>query len=329
MRVSLTLVRYLQACTIWSCSSDSLRITSVPAGAPGVNGGPLGANYAGQGGWAIRKDRGPWRDLFAWTQNYTQPSEVCLNLLERYNLDPLVTANRNGHVPAIPLVTCMAQSVFTGGVSWGETGPSVNDDCRSESLLDNTDPNGSVDALGWVNSAIDCIRENVVAEVGSLPHSITFHHRGSNSFSTPFEVVLPSGEDPKLVPMPRTALLPGLYEILVLMDNGTLFRRSEEFTQLIVLEASFASFVDISIYPVPVMGRTFAINLEIDYPLSVSVSVVSNTGAPMHQAQLAFNLSGKHKHVVTMLEPWPTGLYHAVFQYADGSSESLSFTVEH
>jgi len=51
-------------------------------------------------------------------------------------------------------------------------------------------------------------------------------------------------------------------------------------------------------------------------------------GRRRYDEQLNFDLPGRNKHVVRMNPAWPSGLYHAIFQYGDGSSTSKNFSVE-
>lgn len=55
-----------------------------------LNGYPVGGNYVGQPGYGIRKDRGPWRSLYAPTGNLAQPSQICMDLMGMYNADGAV-----------------------------------------------------------------------------------------------------------------------------------------------------------------------------------------------------------------------------------------------
>jgi len=63
--------------------------------------------------------------------------------------------------------------------------------------------------------------------------------------------------------------------------------------------------------------------------MSVAITVINNEGTQMYTKSLNFDVAGRNKHVVEMNSQWPNGLYHAILQYTDGSSESVTFNVEY
>lgn len=301
---------------------DVLRLTSLAWGSPAMNGYAIGANYAGQPGWAIRKDRGPWRNLYAWTETMAEPSLICLNLKDYYNGDPLVTANRESFTPDIPELTCMAPSVFGGGLSWGNNAPHP---CTEVGTLE---VNGAI--FTWIISMQDCgtmLGWEDEWGPGGI-HGLSIRRWDNPGITIMADVTLPANKDTKLTPFPRIQLDPGLYETTVYLENGHVYRHFEAFEAPIILTADFASFCDINIYPVPVSGGRFSIDFDLEYAAEIEVTIVNNMGTNYHHKLLDFELAGLNKHVVEMQAPWPAGLYHAHFEYADGSSESISFTVE-
>jgi hypothetical protein len=82
-----------------------------------------------------------------------------------------------------------------------------------------------------------------------------------------------------------------------------------------------------NIYPVPVRDQIFALDFDIAWPMEIAMTIVNNTGAPYLAETLSFELAGRNKHVVKMQTPWPAGIYHAIFQFSDGSTTSRTFTV--
>jgi len=300
---------------------DVLKLTSLAWGSQAMNGYAIGANYAGQPGWAIRKDRGPWRNLYAYTETMAEPGLICLNLKDYYNGDPLVTANRLSHNPDIPLLTCMAPTVFGVGISWGNNAPHP---CETV---------GYVEAQGqvfdWIQSVEDCYGELEWADGWENElHGLSIRRWDNPGLTLMADVTLPANKDTKLTPFPRIQLDPGLYETTVYLEGGHVYRHFEAFEVPIILTADFAAFADINIYPVPVSGGRFSIDFDLEYAAEIEVTIVNNMGTEYHHKLLDFELAGLNKHVVEMQAPWPAGLYHAHFEYADGSSESISFTVE-
>lgn len=94
------------------------------------------------------------------------------------------------------------------------------------------------------------------------------------------------------------------------------------------LNAEFASFVDITIYPVPVTNQRFSVDFNLVAPMNINMTVVNNVGVPYHSKLLQYNMAGLNKYVVRMDPAWPAGVYPCLFQYTDGSSESMSILVK-
>lgn len=133
--------------------------------------------------------------------------------------------------------------------------------------------------------------------------------------------------DPKLIQVMKQELTPGLYEVMVPLTDGRIIRHFEEIDESIIIGASFASFASVNIYPVPVKDHVFALDFNIAWPMEIGVTIVNNLGTPYHSETLDFELPGLNKNVVKMQTPWPAGIYHAVFQFSDGSSSSRTFSV--
>ncbi|HMN05933.1 MAG TPA: hypothetical protein PKD45_09410 [Flavobacteriales bacterium] len=51
-------------------------------------------------------------------------------------------------------------------------------------------------------------------------------------------------------------------------------------------------------------------------------------GKEYYTKTVNFDQAGRNKHVVEMGNAWPNGIYHAIFQYGDGSSTTKSFSVD-
>ncbi|MCI1752277.1 MAG: hypothetical protein LKM36_05225 [Flavobacteriales bacterium] len=143
------------------------------------------------------------------------------------------------------------------------------------------------------------------------------------------QVQIDGVKDPRLVKVPRTVVQPGLYEAKVILKNGQILRHFEEFTAPVVFNSRFASFVDVNIYPVPVTGKRFAVDFELLYPMMMGLTILDNVGNTMYAANYQYAQPGRHKEVVEMNPLWNNGLYHAVIQYPDGSSETVHFNVQH
>ncbi len=186
-----------------------------------------------------------------------------------------------------------------------------------------------MDILEWTVSVISCDGDYTVInhELLSEARTVFVDHWGDHEINRVLTVEIGDGKDPKLVTVPRTPLEPGLYEFTIVKNDGTMIRQYQDFSAPLTITADFSSFVGINIYPVPVKGQEFAIDFDLDLPMEIGLSIVNNMGVPYFAKQLSFPVAGKNKFVVQMQSSWPSGIYHAIFQYGDGSSSSLNFTV--
>lgn len=291
-----------------------------------LNGYQVGANYIGDGAYAIRKDRGPWKHLYASTGNLAQPAQICQILKDAYNGDDAVQASMQ--IYNIPDLACAAlPGAPTGSVDWGSGVSS----CFSSISL--SDYGGNL--VAWGDAVMDCFASSTstggsgagngsggLADVAD----VTLSQWGIDSHGTIVHVS-PNSDDPKLVSVPRTVAEPGLYEARIRLKDGTILRHFEEFTAQLVITADFSDFVDIVVYPVPVKEPIFSIDFDLDEPISIAMSVVNNLGDVYYSNEFGFDIAGRNKHVVHMTEPWPNGLYHAHFQFSDGTVRSRSIMV--
>jgi len=309
---------------------EIVRINELSGGERMLNGYPVGGNYVGQPGYGIRKDRGPWRSLYTPSGDLAQPSQICMDLRAFYNADgqvlsAMATAN-------VGLLTCspLPGGLHTGSVSWGSGGPS---DCFSLNL---SDYEGNL--AGWADALLDCYSTSTSTGnpgpggglgVGGLLDAnvivVSAWHPGSSN-----EVlrVSPNSRDPRLVSVKKTSIEPGFYEFRIHLKDGTILRHFEEVKVSMTLRADFANFVNITVYPVPVKEPTFAVDFDLEEPMTINMTVVNNVGVNYYTKSLQFDLGSRNKHVVRMNDQWPNGLYHAHFQFPNGSMQSRSFIVD-
>lgn len=296
-----------------------------------LNGSLVGGNFAGQSGYGIRKDRGPWRSLYATTGDLAQPSQICMDLRSYYNADgEVLQAMATGD---LDLLTCSAlpASPDTGGVSWGSGGPS---DCFSSLELSNYDGN----LAGWADALLDCFSTSTstgnqgpgggLGVGGLLDVNVIVVSAWQPGSSNEVLSVSPNSKDPRLVSVQKTQIEPGFYEFRIHLKDGTILRHFEEVKMPMTLRADFANFVNINVYPFPVNEQMFAVDFDLDEPMTINMTVVNNVGVNYYTKSLHFDLGSRNKHVVKMNDPWPNGLYHAHFQFPNGSTQSRSFIVD-
>lgn len=292
-----------------------------------LNGLPVGQLYGGSPAYAIRKDRGPWKNLNTYVGPLAQPAQICQILREAYNGDPEVQATMLAN--GIPQLSCAALgSIHTGSVDWGNGGAS---DCFNSINL--FDYGGNL--ASWGDALLDCYSNSTsTGEPGPIGGSgglldvadVVVNHWEPESTGTLVRVA-PNAKDPRLVSVPRTVAEPGFYEVRIRLKDGTILRHFEEFTAELVITADFSDFVDIVVYPVPVKEPIFSVDFDLDEPTTVTMNVVNNVGHNYYSKTFNFELAGLNKHVVRMSEPWPNGLYHAHFQFSDGTVRSRSIMV--
>lgn len=281
----------------------------------------------------IRKDRGAYRVISATRELACSGcgGGVCDALMDYYNAGAAVQQDLALHnlsplwCPAMP---------STEGIG-GEVMDSDNPFASCTGLPVPADGN----LFNWMNSVLDCIG-NVGNGGGGNPdggtpfHNVTYatllvnQWYDDGTLGKVFGVSIPDGKDPKLVQVDKTELLPGLYEFVAVLNNGQIMRHFEDFEQPRAINADFVDFINVNIYPVPVKGQEFAVDIDLLVPSQVTITIVNNMGKEYYTKTVNFDQAGRNKHVVEMGNAWPNGIYHALFQYGDGSSTTKSFSVE-
>lgn len=310
-----------------------------PAGARDYMGYPLGP--VTETVYAVKRGKGPWEGLVTPTSHIAAQALYDCGmghdvLRELYNANSDVQ-NAMSIQDMDPLV-CQGWLASGGGLSWGS---GYTGWCPSN---DNIYSDLPQDVAEWVTDILACEGNTWPAHThemgrvygGSGPNNdytladvanVVVTQWTGGSTEEVLTVPIGSVSDPKLWPVRRTILAPGLYEFTVVTNDGLFLKRFAAFEQPTVLRADFASFTTVSIYPVPVTDSRFAIDIDLGLPTSINLTVVNNMGHQFYSKVLDYDLPGEHKHVVSMTSQWPNGIYHAIFQFPDGSSSSLSFTV--
>lgn len=284
-------------------------------------------------GKAVRKAKGPWCNFYAVTDplvgdDYCTDTEI---LIAHFNSDDgvLIQLSQND----LPSISCGAALLDGGGPGWNEWGAGGLGLCITwdhSNGTEDADGDGVVDPVGWVAQVVDCpitappFYQDGLADVSSIDIKPW-------STATPGSLVhitIPNADDPRLVPVPRTVLPAGLYEYMVVMNDGIIWRKFQSYDHPITISASFASFTDVAVYPVPVSGTSFSVDFELLAPMDVHITVVNNQGTTYYTKNVVFDLPGRNKHVINMVNQWPSGLYHVLAQYPDGSSETIGITVQ-
>ena len=277
--------------------------------------------------YGVKKGRGPWRTLDTWTGEMAAQG-VCGggagHLRTLYNDDEQV--ENALWVQELQPLSCMGMLGTGGGLSWG-----TGYDCTHYNFYEL--PGVPVHLPNAVVSYVGCVTTNIVNDMDPLsPWSdgisgVQVNHWTVAGRSTMLNVPFPTNKDPKLAPVPRTELSAGLYQYMIILDDGRIMNVFQEVDQSLLLNADFANFTHINIYPVPVKDETFAVDFDLAAPMDITMSIINNTGTPYLAETLSFELAGRNKHVVKMQTPWPAGIYHAIFQFSDGSTTSRTFTV--
>ena len=288
-------------------------------------------------GYAIAKKKGPWCNQHANTQEYLGV-EYCSTddvsmILQRFNSDPHADSMFNAS-GGLDTLFCDGQYAYGGGGGWGDW--DISGCTQSFTHSDGTedlDGDGELDPVGWIDFILDCQDGDPYLwdedhQGLELVSNIVINHWYPGTPGPSVNIHIPDEADPKLIPVPRTQLEPGLYEYVVHFNNGLVWRRFQSYDQPKVIRADFASFTNVSVYPVPVDRRTFSVDFETVAPMNVNVKVIDNQGTIWYQKSVSFNLAGLNKHVITMPAQWPNGLYHVIITFDDGSTESIGITVQ-
>lgn len=290
--------------------------------------------------YAVKKGKGQWRDLHAVTEVMASQA-VCLgqdNLRMVYNSDDLVQDALMGN--DMDSLTCMGMLASGGGLGWGSA-----HDCTDYHIDEQTWGNPP-NFLGAITlSVVGCVTftygfdpNGTQTPSGTGPNgtyaladvaNIVVSHWTVDTRTQVLTVPVKGIGDPKLLKVSKTEVPGGLYEFMLIMNDGRILTRVVEFAGPTILNADFAAFTLVNIYPVPVKDTRFAIDLDLPAPMSITITIINNEGNQCYTKALSFDLAGKNKHVVEMGSGWPNGLYHTIIQYPDGSAENVSFTVDH
>jgi len=320
---------------------DCFKLQERPENAYGPNGNPL-PPFDGPV-WAIRKDKGAWRSIYR-SSHHVGLGAMCdadgMFLKEFYNQDSDVEDDYStGPNPPGP-ISCPSGTLSPGFDAIG-SGLEVN--CFWQEFLTSVavyNTVGEIEILEEVMYALHCEEGGGSGTPWGTPHPMgsvggIVINRWANGRNIPMLTIkipkLAPGQpfDPKLIQVKKTHLPVGLYEIMLIEHDGTIKRHFEEVKTPVTIGASFASYVSNTIYPVPVKDKTFAIDFGLAFPMDINLTIVDNMGGTHHTKALSFQYAGRNKYVVNMDTEWPEGLYHAIFYYPDGSSETTSFLVDY
>ena len=314
----------------YPANTQVFSVTPAPSGARQMDGSLLGTGYTGTA-YAIAKRNWPWPVLLTTNELIDNSGTWCATangLLAPFNADGAVQYTLGQY--GLPPLACDAVSYSGGqGVSWGGT---ILTCATTYNLTQSTDENGNVDLIAWSIDVTDCAIEPITNYPYSFERITSIYidpATGTAPGTHTLQVNIGGVTDPRLVRIPRTTIQPGVYEVKVVLDDGRVLRHYEEFTAPVTLNSRFESFVDENIYPVPVTGTRFAVDMDLLFPMIINFTVVDNQGTPKYNATWTYAQAGRHKEVIEMNPLWNNGLYHAIFQFPDGSSESKQFNIAH
>jgi len=275
----------------------------------------------------IRKDRGAYRVISATSQFDCNGCTFCETtaMMDDYNAGPDVQAQLANH--NLGPLHCTGLPSTDGIGSEGQDGDDPFAACNDLPFP------GNGDLWAYMNALLDCIGNvgsgNGTGGIGTTYSAVLCEAwHGDGTSDQVFGVSVPDGKDPKLIQVDKKELDPGLYEFIAVLNNGQILRHFIDFDEPQVINADFADFIQVNIYPVPVTEQDFAVDIDLLVPTQVELTIVNNMGKSYYEAHLDFDLPGRQKHVVKMDEPWPSGIYHAVLVYGDGSSTSKTFSVD-
>lgn len=301
----------------------------LPAGARNYQGYPIMDLTTEVEVYAIKKGLGPWMTMGSvWTDDIAAQA-LCLPgghySMDLYNSRPEIQQALQWR--GYSNLACPAGPGSGGGLNWG-----VSEDCPDYFLEETSYPTGDNVSTATIigcaelygpDGPIMPMGHHLDNVAGVLVNHWSVDGRVVEMVTIPF----PGVKDTKLIPVPRTPLEAGLYEFVIVLEDGNIISKFHEFASDVILRADYAAFTNVNIYPVPVTDKAFAIDLDLPLAMNVQVNIVNNMGASYFQKTLNYTIGGLNKEVVQMSPAWPNGLYHATFLYPDGSVDARSFTV--
>lgn len=326
-------------------SAECFKVDAIPTTAEEIDGQPVSAQHQGRAGWAIQKKKGPWLGLYDWSDHAVGTGQICVNggenLVNYFNNDAIVQQHI-ADLPGTPgPLACPNGTLYP--INYPGTSNAMRVGCTWEELIlqiPEYQDDGTIDAVEVVEYVLICREGGDGDEWPTLPSTLADidgfqFNKWSGDEGNVLGVSVPKPPadggpiDPKLIPIEKTLLEPGLYELVIFMKDGRTIRHFDEIKEPVVLRASFDSFVQTNIYPVPVKEQHFAIDFDLLAPLTVNMTIVNNQGQPYYAKLLAFEIAGRNKHVVKMDTQWPKGLYHLLLTYSNGTTGSRSFLVDY
>jgi hypothetical protein len=219
--------------------------------------------------FAIKKGKGPWQDFFAYTEVMAAQA-VCNgqgagHLRTVYNADDLVQNALANY--GLPPLACAGMMMSGGGLSWGS---GYNDWCTEYHIEEQTwgDPPNyltdvTISVVGCVNVTFGFNPYEIwhpTLASGSGPNgeytladvaNIVVGHWTGNARTEVISVPVKGVGDPKLLKVSKTEVPGGLYDFTIIMNDGRILTRFIEFDGPTLLNADFAAFTQVNIYPVP------------------------------------------------------------------------------
>jgi len=120
----------------------------------------------------------------------------------------------------------------------------------------------------------------------------------------------------------------GLNRMLVILKGGKsryVVFESDRTTQS---DYSLSNFLDVNIYPVPLQGDEFKINLQASATLDFTYELFDFKGNLVHRTKYDIKQGHNEAHLVRTEKPIPRGLVLNRFSFSDGSSFSVTTTKE-
>ena len=269
----------------------------------------------------VSKGKGWWKSPFISTDFIIENNE-CTQQID----GAVIFMNENSNIEELVDDGDLPFMLFCGGGA--ATGNIENEDCEMAWMGVDYDGDGDVDGFDLLDFILNDMCEGgspdsdpwdnisfMLAESISNPGNPATELKGEDMFD----------ENGVFTP-PLIIIEEGLNRMSVILEGG--INRKIVFESKETVQSSFAlsNFLDVTIYPVPIVGDEFKINIQSGATLGFTYEMFDFQGELLHSTKYSVKQGHNEDHKVISQKPIPRGLILNRFTFKDGSVLSITTT---